>query len=284
MGGALVWGFAEWVCDSIVVVYAGRDEAVCQRVCGIDRAEQGARVGFTLLELLVTIGVIVVLISLMLPALSSIRDRGRVARSLSGHRQILVSLGIFGLSRDGRHPYVYTKRVGSFADPRFEVSESEGDGFAALPMASQARLWGSVVAVGGAFGLKEVLYPPRWELHREQYDEMGLVEGSYVASSTMFARAEYFGADSSRARLSQFGVTRDRQVVYPSSKVMFEDLESWGALPQTAEIRTSAFGFGDGSASVMREDEFTGDWVDRPLAWQVGPGHTTLDGLSGRDR
>jgi hypothetical protein len=34
----------------------------------------------------------------------------------------------------------------------------------------------------------------------------------------------------------------------------------------------------------MSQADFTGDWVARALAWDIGPGHTTLNGLAGRDR
>lgn len=33
----------------------------------------------------------------------------------------------------------------------------------------------------------------------------------------------------------------------------------------------------------MSQAGFTGAWVTRAPAWDIGPGHTTLNGLSGRD-
>lgn len=68
---------------------------------------------FTLIELLVVISIIVLLVSLMLPALRSAREAGRASSCLSGQRQIALSMAAYQVdSKDffpPMHPgWVYT--------------------------------------------------------------------------------------------------------------------------------------------------------------------------------
>ena len=64
--------------------------------------------GFTLVELLVTIGIIALLISLLLPALSSVRRRGRELTCASHQRELGVMIVQRSLAHDG-----YAQPVGT---------------------------------------------------------------------------------------------------------------------------------------------------------------------------
>ncbi len=240
--------------------------------------------GFTLVELLVSIGVIIVVLSIMTPALKHVRDRGIIARSLSGHRNINSMVSVFGIDRNGRLPFPYIKREGSYAHPVYSVSESENDGYIPAPMAFQARIWSSLLAKSNP-NLTPLVYQGRWEPIIGRDVPNGLIGGSYIATSTMFADPRFFSINPDNANASQLRPTRTSQISFPSSKMMFEDLETWGRVLNADGLsRAATFSFADGSAQAMSQSEFTGDWVQRAAAWQTAPGHTTLNGLAGRDR
>ena len=240
--------------------------------------------GFTLVELLVSIGVIVVVLSITLPALMGARNSGIVAKSLSGHRHTYAYFDMFTNDHADQFPFPYIRRDGDYADPTYSASDRPSEGYTPAPMTLQARVWASLFLEQDP-EIKALVYQGRWSTIVGRDVPAGLIGGSFVASSTMFALPEYFASDPNQAVPSLLRPTRTPLVTYPSSKVLTEDLESWGRV-SAGEIqeRSATFGFADGSADSMSVSQFSGDWVSRPSAWMSSHGHTTLDGLSGRDR
>ncbi len=65
---------------------------------------RAAHRGFTLIELLVVIAIIAVLIGILVPVLSTVRQRARTTRCLVQTQQLAVAINTFGASNKGRLP------------------------------------------------------------------------------------------------------------------------------------------------------------------------------------
>src|SRR5688572_14184333 len=63
--------------------------------------------GFTLVELLVVIGIIALLISILLPALNGVRRRAQSTACMSDVRQIFMAMSMFATDNKGHLPRPY---------------------------------------------------------------------------------------------------------------------------------------------------------------------------------
>jgi prepilin-type N-terminal cleavage/methylation domain-containing protein len=78
------------------------------RRCTRPAAPPAARPGFTLIELLVVIAIVALLISIMLPALAGVRERGRQTACASNLRQIVTGWSLYANDfRDRAMPLAY---------------------------------------------------------------------------------------------------------------------------------------------------------------------------------
>ena len=69
--------------------------------------------GFTLVELLVVIGIIAVLISIFLPVLGKARDRARRAQELSNLRQLGIACMAYASENRGLYPIGQPRTTGT---------------------------------------------------------------------------------------------------------------------------------------------------------------------------
>jgi len=103
------------------------------------------RDGFTLVELLVVIGIIAVLIAMLLPALSKARDAAKTVVCLSNMRQVYTEITMYAGQSNGRVPVGYI-----FSDKRLsnKVWLATGSASSLYSWPSQPYQYGSWCAMG----------------------------------------------------------------------------------------------------------------------------------------
>lgn len=92
------------------------------------RMHAGRGQGFTLVELLVTVGVVALLVGLLVPAVGSARRASLELRCLSNLRQMSLSLHSYMNSNEERFP-ISSHTTGSLSDPSAWINSMAAHGF-----------------------------------------------------------------------------------------------------------------------------------------------------------
>lgn len=91
------------------------------------------RPGFSLVELLVVIGIIVVLVSLLLPGLAGAREHGRMATCMSNLRQLTTAWNSYALNHEGQMVSSLTAQNSWVLSGNAVTSVSKGDLYPYVP-------------------------------------------------------------------------------------------------------------------------------------------------------
>jgi prepilin-type N-terminal cleavage/methylation domain-containing protein len=235
------------------------------------------RRAFTLVELMVVIAVVGVLIGLAIPALRHSRE--------SAKYQVV-------LSRLGSHVRTFLIYTADHHDAwpclrpiTAERSSVDVDGVV-VPASyfDQHNTWHLFISGGPESS--------DWRSHAYCIDGDGASSCKFTPywySPTFLTSPEYWSLDS-RVGLPQWRGTRADEVRYPDSKCLLACYHYRLFVPSTRGELPVFFGFVDGSASLMKNEDTEvglpggvglgdGSLLDVPL-----PGMTTPSGIRGRDR
>lgn len=246
--------------------------------------EDRHRSGFALSELLVAISVVVLLVSLALPALDNARQKRYDMASLNNLRQHAIVMGMYTDDYKDFFPLYVEPRVGSFAVVR------RHDEKYLIGYLSQTTEWNSLMCeqyYDGEF-LHQSFFAPDDERYADlqKLDENKkdwLWDSSYVYSTTCLTHPDYWRMKT-RTGPDQWQVQMRSRVRFPSDKGLF--LQMW---PLTMYINRDWWhraAFMDGHAEQRLIREFfpaeIGDveFMSAPSPWPV---LHTKDGILGRD-
>lgn len=238
---------------------------------------------FTLLELLASIAVIGVLLSILLPTLSGARSAARFTGALANSRTMIQALTMYTADHRDTHPYLLASEFAHVERPPIPMGPQHG-----APPYTQQQYWAMALARHTPDVLP-LLYPDlgHFQWQKERDESRGLVSGCFIASATLFAAPTYF-SDSVPPQWNHLRPTRSTEIVHPSAKMLTDDWSSVWLNPdpnsENDSLVRAAYGFADGSAAVYTFAQFNAPFVARNTVSRDGPGFTTLHGLAGRDR
>ncbi len=240
---------------------------------------------FSLIELLAVVAIVGVLIALAIPALASARRTAKFTVAQSDARQMMQMLDAYTQANRDTHPYIIVGQFDALAnlDP---VGPYDG-----ISPGAHMRRW-HMAMMDSQPAILDLVYPQIeiWPEMRTRGDETGDYQASIIATAALFAAPGYF-SDTQPIHDHQLRATRTSEIRYPSDKMI---LYNWASISLNTQDRLendedsstirAAYSFGDGSASVLHENEIDGPFVDRNFVSWTGSGFTTTDGLAGRDR
>ena len=98
------------------------------------------RTAFTLVELLVVLGVVTLLVGLLLPSLGRARDVAKQTVCLSNERQLGVALNAYLVGSDGLLPTLYNRSDTALPGPALDTLFADAPGIHACP-ADEEEIW-----------------------------------------------------------------------------------------------------------------------------------------------
>lgn len=235
------------------------------------------RHAMSLIDLMITLSIMTILVSFLIPAISIIRDRSYEAKSLANMRTHTQVLSLYTSDHHDTHPYL--------ADPNATLNVIRGGGRAV----SVEFFW---VSDFWFLALTDTYYDSSLDYALFAYPEPG--NGApYLYSATLYTRPEFWSTET-RTGPEQWRPTRVHEVTYPSSKASFTEFKTDGTqFPGYNQhgVKPGRYGFGFLDASSRRIDAnrinsqvLDGDGGGPHTRFNFGViGLHTIDGVRGRD-
>jgi len=229
---------------------------------------------FTLMELLIVIASIAILAAMLLPVVSSARERGRRTVCLSNVRQIGIAIQIYAQDNEGRIPY--GPKAPPFTNPN-NFYPSTGAPTSLLSLQSGAPVGLGLMLPYQLAVQPGVLFCPSTDQALDTDAELAKV-GTYQAQGSYYYRhggnTELYDAAGatnrpSRIRLDDLGLNRNdqpiRALAIDTQFLCPSDLAAFNVKPRTHHQQKSAtilFVDGHASSRPNKDSRFTVDLTD----------------------
>lgn len=232
--------------------------------------------GFSLIELMVAIGVIAVLIALSIPVLGHARRTAQFTRSYSNQRQLVAAISQYAQSYADMYPY-----LGEPGNPEAGLRGVTLGDAPAPPYFASWAYWPTALAVSGqeeSAGL--AMNAELTHRMRDLYNNPGLFTGYYMMTHAASAAPNFWIPDDLRLEESLFRAIRVSEVRFPASKGLLVDVNE----PVFPDDNDGwSVGLADGSAGFRRRDPVSYDDLLRPYGANPWSVLTTPHGVHGRD-
>jgi len=243
------------------------------------RTRSGRSVGFTIIELMVTIGIIAVLIGLLVPALRGVRIRASEIAALSDLRQIGVSVRLYTEDARGFYPFHTPGAMYLLGPPDAPIglvnsSENPWDMSYYWPthmhrVAPWREHYAAWIGPGRSHGT------PPWI----EEDDGAWLPPAYRMSNAFIATPGAWGG-AGAAQIRPIAVGRVR---YPSAKVLHFDAMRPYLPERRREDRPRALLLADGSARTESDGDAAEPVPNALRDREPTIYHDTPGGVEGRD-
>jgi type II secretory pathway pseudopilin PulG len=235
--------------------------------------------GFTLIETLVTIAVIITVLAITLPMLARTRSSSAVVKSLSAQKQIVASVEMYGQAYRGYFPHY--EPLDGVAGPVRIRGATVMEGYFRAHMG----FWLAAVGPDDEALINLAIWPPRTQREATPAEEsIGLHYSVYYMTATAAADPAAFTdpiAQSPTLDAALLRGVRWDETTYPDRKGLFLDFSLYMNGKRHQHVVAA---FGDGSAAQLASDTPPEPIVPQPAQGPRSIVISTRNGIRGTDR